>query len=227
MHAYIISGQDRDERHRTIAARKKEWGVSAFDTVILGSDGLSIGIGAVRNFQKRIHFRPHNSPITLGVIEDAHILTEAAQHALLKTLEEPPEHARIIMETETPSLLLPTILSRCQLVSLGNLPLHPDKSNVASILLAKLPFLTPGEKLRLIEGIAQSREEANAWIDCALFACYTTTYARIRVMDSQSRPTHMVPHVERLVPLLERARSQIAANCNWRLVLDVFALSYA
>lgn len=55
---------------------------------------------------------------TIGVIQDADRLNENAQNALLKTLEEPPNGATIILSTAKPSALLPTTKSRCQIISL-------------------------------------------------------------------------------------------------------------
>jgi len=55
---------------------------------------------------------------TVGVIQDADRLNEQSQNALLKTLEEPPDNCIIILSTANPSALLPTIRSRCQLITL-------------------------------------------------------------------------------------------------------------
>jgi DNA polymerase-3 subunit delta' len=57
------------------------------------------------------------------VIDDAHEMTEQAQNALLKSLEEPPATSHVFLVTASPQSLLPTIRSRCQLVSLGPIPL--------------------------------------------------------------------------------------------------------
>ncbi len=58
-------------------------------------------------------------PIKIGLIRDADRLNDAAQNALLKTLEEPPEETFIILSTANVSSLLPTTRSRCQLISLA------------------------------------------------------------------------------------------------------------
>ena len=57
--------------------------------------------------------RPYYSKYKIYIIPEAGFMTPAAQNALLKTIEEPPEYAVILLLTKNPEMLLPTILSRC------------------------------------------------------------------------------------------------------------------
>ncbi len=57
---------------------------------------------------------PLKSKYKVFIIDESHQLTKAAANALLKTLEEPPEHAIFILATTEPQKMLPTIVSRCQ-----------------------------------------------------------------------------------------------------------------
>ena len=72
------------------------------------------GIDEVRELRERIRFAPTHSKYKVFVIDEAHQLTKEAFNALLKTLEEPPEHAIFILATTEPHKMLPTILSRVQ-----------------------------------------------------------------------------------------------------------------
>ena len=56
---------------------------------------------------------PNEAPRTVIVVETAHLMNANAQNALLKTLEEPPEHVRLILVTDAPNALLATVRSRC------------------------------------------------------------------------------------------------------------------
>ncbi|NOZ22804.1 MAG: hypothetical protein GXP25_17125, partial [Planctomycetes bacterium] len=58
------------------------------------------------------------------IIEEAHMMNEEAANCLLKTLEEPPERGLLLLVTSAPNRLLPTILSRCQMVRFRAIP--PD-----------------------------------------------------------------------------------------------------
>lgn len=68
----------------------------------------------MRALQKHIQYRPTLSRFRTACIDGAESLTQAAAHALLKTLEEPPEHTVIILSTEAQSRLPLTVRSRCQ-----------------------------------------------------------------------------------------------------------------
>src|SRR5256885_4426913 len=59
-------------------------------------------------------YRPAHSRFKIYIIDEAHMLSKSSFNALLKTLEEPPEHVKFILATTEPEKLLPTILSRCQ-----------------------------------------------------------------------------------------------------------------
>lgn len=73
----------------------------------------SIGIELVRGVTETLSKHPFEGKRTVVVLFEAHLATVEAQNALLKLLEEPPPSAAIVLVTEFPDRLLPTILSRC------------------------------------------------------------------------------------------------------------------
>ena len=83
------------------------------DFEIIEPDGNSIKIEQIRNLQKRIQEKPIISKSKIYIINDADKMTKEAQNCLLKTLEEPPEFAIIILIGNNESLFLETIKSRC------------------------------------------------------------------------------------------------------------------
>ena len=83
------------------------------------NDNKLIGIEQIREMQMDLALRPLEGRRRIVIIDDAAELSEHAEVALLKTLEEPPSHAVLILVTPTPSKLLETIRSRIQ-----PLPLH-------------------------------------------------------------------------------------------------------
>ena len=68
-----------------------------------------------------IVIRPYSSKYKVYIIADADMMTVQAQNALLKTIEEPPSYAVIMLLTENAELLLPTIRSRCVMMKLRNI----------------------------------------------------------------------------------------------------------
>jgi DNA polymerase-3 subunit gamma/tau len=72
------------------------------------------GIEEIRELRDRIRLAPTEGRYKVYIIDEAHMLTTEAANALLKTLEEPPEHAVLILVTTEPHRLPTTILSRCQ-----------------------------------------------------------------------------------------------------------------
>ncbi len=72
------------------------------------------GIEEIRELRDRIRLAPTEGRYKIYIIDEAHMLTTEAANALLKTLEEPPGHAILILVTTEPHRLPPTILSRCQ-----------------------------------------------------------------------------------------------------------------
>ncbi len=68
----------------------------------------------IRNIKEKINFLPTLAKYRVYIIDEVHMLSTGAFNALLKTLEEPPEHVKFILATTEPQKLLTTILSRCQ-----------------------------------------------------------------------------------------------------------------
>lgn len=86
---------------------------SALD--VLEIDGASnTGVDHVRSLQENTHLAPARGGYRVYIIDEVHMLSTPAFNALLKTLEEPPEHVVFIFATTEPGEILPTIASRCQ-----------------------------------------------------------------------------------------------------------------
>ena len=79
-----------------------------------GKTRKNIPIEAVRDIEHYIRIKPIETRIMVVIIDNAHELSQEAMNTMLKTLEEPPTYAIIILITHIPTALLPTIHSRCQ-----------------------------------------------------------------------------------------------------------------
>ncbi|MCA9163358.1 MAG: DNA polymerase III subunit gamma/tau [Planctomycetales bacterium] len=85
------------------------------DVDVLEIDGASNrGIDEIRQLRSNVNIRPSRARFKIYIIDEVHMLTTAAFNALLKTLEEPPEHVKFIFCTTDPEKIPITVLSRCQ-----------------------------------------------------------------------------------------------------------------
>lgn len=72
------------------------------------------GIDEIRDLRDKVRFAPAEGKYKVYIIDEVHMLTAEAFNALLKTLEEPPQHVVFVLATTEPQRLPATILSRCQ-----------------------------------------------------------------------------------------------------------------
>ena len=85
------------------------------DLDVIEIDGASNnGVDNIRELRKNAIYRPARSRYKIYIIDEIHMLSTGAFNALLKILEEPPEHVKFIFATTEPNKVLPTIQSRCQ-----------------------------------------------------------------------------------------------------------------
>lgn len=118
------------------------------DLFLLEPEGTSIKIERVRDMVREIVGRPFEGRARAFVVDQAHLLTEQAQNALLKSLEEPPATSHVMLVTGAPQALLTTIRSRCQTLRLGGLP-----ESVVEAFLQERQGLDP-EEARLRAALA-------------------------------------------------------------------------
>ncbi|MDQ0285218.1 DNA polymerase-3 subunit delta' [Desulfofundulus luciae] len=124
----------------------------------IAPEGASIKIGQVREMLRRITLSPYQGQRQIFLVEQADLMTHEAANCLLKTLEEPPAGTVLILISDRPQALLPTILSRCQIFTFHPLPPEQvagilERETAASRdeleLLARLTGGCPGRAVRL------------------------------------------------------------------------------
>ena len=104
------------------------------DILWVSHEKASIGVDDIRTqVNADIHVMPYQSPYKIYIIDSADKMTENAQNALLKTIEEPPEYAIVLLLACNIQSLLPTILSRC--VTLDLKPI--DRKLIKEYLMSK------------------------------------------------------------------------------------------
>ncbi len=91
------------------------------------------GVDNIRELIERAQFAPVQARYKVYIIDEVHMLSNAAFNALLKTLEEPPDRVTFILATTDPQRVLPTIISRCQRFDFRRIPLEAMGSHLQKI----------------------------------------------------------------------------------------------
>jgi DNA polymerase-3 subunit gamma/tau len=104
------------------------------DIDVLEIDGASNrGIDEVRNIRQNVGYAPAVSRYKIYIIDEVHMLTKEAFNAILKTLEEPPEHVKFIFATTSPGRVPDTVQSRCQRFDFKNISVSDISDRLAQI----------------------------------------------------------------------------------------------
>jgi len=104
------------------------------DVDVLEIDGASnTSVEDVRVLRGNAHYHPARARFKIYYIDEVHMLSRSAFNALLKTLEEPPEHVKFIFSTTEPERLPATILSRCQRFDFRAVPTERIAGHLADI----------------------------------------------------------------------------------------------
>jgi len=123
------------------------------------------GVDDVRDLRERVSFQPNEARYKVYVIDEVHMLSNAAFNALLKTLEEPPAHAIFVLATTEPHKILPTVLSRCQRFDFHRIPISEIVDRLA-LLAEREGIQAEREALTLIARQATgSMRDAESLLD--------------------------------------------------------------
>lgn len=172
MTSFIIVATDKSKRESYIQTFITKQKIDVFDITTLSietsvkQNTQSIGIEDIKQMQKKVFLKPIKSEQKAIIIDEAELLTIEAQNALLKILEEPPAHTFIILSTTTKETLLPTILSRCQIMQLAeetNKISDKEKTELQTFI-QELPKWGIGERLKKAEQLAKDKEKAITWV---------------------------------------------------------------
>ncbi len=128
-----------------------------------------IRIQQIRDFQKTFNLKPYQSKYRVTLFLRFQEANDNAANALLKTLEEAPAHAILLLTADSPEQLLPTIISRCEILRLRPLPIEAVVADLIqrgvneerARLLAHISGGRPGYARRLVEDISllEKRDE--------------------------------------------------------------------
>lgn len=157
----------------------------------------SILVEQVRGLRADAYVRPNEAERKVFLIEEAQAMNESAQNALLKVLEDGPGYLSFLLLTENPQQLLPTIRSRCEILSLicsnENTPGPDEELRQMAEKLAAL--LIGGEELARMEYAVEL--ENKKWDKDELLEFFNAVEAALHA-QLLARPGQVLPLLERL-----------------------------
>ena len=141
---------------------------------VLEIDGASNnGVEQVRELRETVKYAPASSKFKIYIIDEVHMLSTAAFNALLKTLEEPPEHVKFLFATTDPEKVLPTILSRCQRFDLRRIPVSLITQHLALIARAEKVQIDAEALHAIARGAEGGMRDAESALDQLISFCVT------------------------------------------------------
>lgn len=173
--ALNCQAQDKAPCEQCLACQKIAKNIHP-DCLWIGPEGKVIKIDTLREVKQRAYLHPLEGRAKIFLIDPAETMTDAGANALLKILEEPPSQTFFILITSKPSLLLPTIRSRCQ-----RFDFQPLSAPVVEKILAQAGLASEEAGLR-IELAQGSAALALNW-DLDLFEKTRATWEKLQ-MDS-------------------------------------------
>jgi len=115
---------------------------------VIEIDGASNNsVDQIRDLRDDVRYAPTQGKYKVYIIDEVHMLSNQAFNALLKTLEEPPEHVKFVFATTDVQKVLPTILSRCQRFDLKPIP--------AGLIIERLRKIADEEKVKVSDAALQ------------------------------------------------------------------------
>src|SRR5690606_11167788 len=126
------------------------------------------GVDNVRELIENAQYMPSRGRYKVYLIDEVHMLSKQAFNALLKTLEEPPEHVKFLFATTDPEKLLVTVLSRCLQFNLKRLDEDQISGQIAKILEAEGIAAEPGAVRQLARAADGSLRDGLSLLDQAI-----------------------------------------------------------
>ncbi len=207
----LLVNNNIEEIQKYIDLLIKQFLVSPFDITSLGQNNYSIKIDLVRELKQKLNLKPWSGTKKVTIIYNAHHLTNEAQNAMLKILEEPLEDTIIILACPNENLLLPTIISRCEIVRIES------KDMVRSKTGGEDGQMDIGEKFKLAEELSKKIDK-----DETLEATRKRVEEWFATTIAETQPS---PATAKNLKILLSAQKQIRQNLNMRLVLENYFLN--
>lgn len=177
------------------------------------TEKLSIGIEDVKDFQKKLIYKPFQEDIQIGIIHDSQKLTHEAQNSLLKSLEESGDKTIYILSVDNHRNLLPTIRSRARIIYLQEKENNDDEEG-SNILKKDLI-----EQFDIVEKASATRELSVNFIN----DIEKTLRREFEIKIKNGSIDGSKKFLEDL-KVLQKSREKLVSNCNRRLTLEAMII---
>jgi DNA polymerase III subunit gamma/tau len=184
------------------------------------------GVDEMAQLLEQAIYAPSNARFKVYMIDEVHMLTSHAFNAMLKTLEEPPEHVKFILATTDPQKIPVTVLSRCLQFNLKQMPPGHIVSHLENILAQEqITFDTAALRL-LAQGAQGSMRDALSLTDQAIaYSAGKVTLEAVQGMLGALDHTYLVRLMDALAAqdgptLLAVADDMAARSLSWSAALQ-------
>ncbi len=160
---------------------------------VIEIDGASNNsVDNIRDLREKVKYAPSVAKYKIYIIDEAHMLTQSAFNALLKTLEEPPPNVVFILATTSPNKIITTVLSRCQHLPFRRVSADTIKDRLAKICTEE-GFSASPEALNIIAETADGcvRDSQTLLEQIASFTT-TITEEEVKALLGLSDKTHVI-----------------------------------
>ncbi|UCV10887.1 DNA polymerase III subunit gamma/tau [Dechloromonas denitrificans] len=176
----------------------------------------------MRQLLENAVYAPTRGRFKVYVIDEVHMLSNSAFNAMLKTLEEPPEHVKFILATTDPQKIPVTVLSRCLQFNLKQMPASAITTHLAHILQAESVPFEPSALTLLARSASGSMRDALSLLDQAI------AHGAGKVEESQVRSMLGSVDLDYLLTILDALKDgDSSALLQVAFDLGVRSLSYA
>ena len=210
----------------------------------LGPDGKSIKVAQIRELQNVINIKPIFSKKSVYIIDDADLMTIEAQNSLLKTLEEPPEYAVIILIVHNERSILSTVKSRCVNIKFNKLS---DKDIKKYFLKNDLNFEDKNINVfKVLDGSLNNIDFIKDDYDELLnLTVFVTNLKKNKVInffqdgsvfyDNHDKIIRLLEYLNillfensyfQLIEIVEKTKNKILMNNNFEMCIDYMILNF-
>lgn len=159
MQSFIIIGKDKEKVRKQALKITQEEKISKFDVYTLEPE-KTVGIADIRLISTKIYLKPIQGDKKAIILEAFLGMTQDSQNAFLKMLEEPPLSTTIIVLANS-NFFLPTVLSRCKLITLDKgMVLEKEEQDNLIKIISNFPQMKIGDKLKLAQDLSKDKETA-------------------------------------------------------------------
>ncbi len=171
------------------------------------------GVDDTRNLLENVQYAPNKGTYKIYLIDEVHMFSKSSFNALLKTLEEPPEHVKFLLATTEPDKLPVTVLSRCLQFNLKRLTQKQISDHLINLLQQEgLSF--DDQAIQLIARVADgSMRDALSLLDQSLaFGAGQVQYEEIRNMLGTIEQSHVI---ELMQLIADNNREGVIDKLEW------------